>query len=98
MDRGTIWEEWQRLRSFGVFPTMVVWGRGKSLQAYWVLAEARKDNTFVEPYLTGRKRLPSSLPGYYSPGDESEAKYVAVNLRSAWKGHRVSVAWLKAQA
>ncbi len=55
------------------------------------------NNAFVEPYLTGRKRMPSSLPGYYSPGDESEAEHVAVNLRSAWKGHRVSVAWLKAQ-
>lgn len=54
MDRGTIWEQWQRLRSFGVFPTMVVWSGGKSLQAYWVLAEARKDNAFVEPYLIHR--------------------------------------------
>ena len=63
-----------------------------------LLAEARKDNTFVEPYLTGKKRMPSSLPGCYSPGDESEAKYVAVNLRPAWKKHRTAVAWLKGQS
>ena len=52
----------------------------------------------VEPYLIGRKRMPSSLPGYYTPGDESEAKYVANNLRPAWKGNRAAVRWLKAQA
>ncbi len=63
-----------------------------------LLAEARKDNAFVEPYLIGKKRLPRSLPDYYSPGEESEAKHVAATLRPAWKGHRASVAWLKAQA
>ena len=71
---------------------------GDEAKAVTLLAEARKDNTFVEPYLAGRKRMPSALPGYYSPGEESEAKYVAVNLRPAWKGHQASEAWLKAQA
>ncbi|MGD2111664.1 MAG: tetratricopeptide repeat protein [Phycisphaerae bacterium] len=71
---------------------------GDEAKAATLLAEARKDNTFVEPYLTGQKRMPRTLPEYYSPGDDSEAKYVALNLRPAWKGHRASVAWLKAQA
>ncbi len=71
---------------------------GDEAKAVTLLAEARKDNTFVEPYITGRKGMPRTLPDFYSPGDESEAKYVAVNLRPAWKGHRASVAWLKAQA
>ena len=39
MDRGSVREQWDRVRSFGVFPTMVVWSGGKSLHAYWVLAE-----------------------------------------------------------
>ncbi len=39
MDRGSVREQWDRLRSFGVFPTMIVWSGGKSLHAYWVLAE-----------------------------------------------------------
>ncbi len=51
-----------------------------------LLAEAGKDNAFVEPYLTGKKGVPRTLPDFYSPGGESEAKYVAVNLRPAWKG------------
>lgn len=71
---------------------------GDEAKATRLLAEARKDNTFVEPYLTGKKRMPSSLPAYYSPGDESEAKYLAVNLRPAWKSHRTAVAWLKGQS
>ncbi len=70
---------------------------GDETKAVALLAEARKDNAFVEPYLTGAKRMPRSLPEYYSPGEESEAKHVAVSLRPAWKGHRKSVAWLKAQ-
>lgn len=71
---------------------------GDEAKAAKLLAEARKDNAFVEPYLTGKKRMPDALPGYYSPGDESEAKHVAVNLCPAWKGHPESVEWLKEQA
>jgi len=71
---------------------------GDEAKAVTLLAEARKDNAFVEPYLTGAKRTPRSLPEYYSPGEESEAQHVAVGLRPAWKKHRASVAWLKAQA
>ncbi len=71
---------------------------GDEVQAATMLAEARKNNEFVEPYLTGKKRMPRSLPDYYSPGDVSEAKYVAVNLRPAWKAHSAAVAWLKEQA
>jgi len=67
---------------------------GDENKAVTLLAEARKNNAFVEPYLTGKKRMPSALPDFYSPGDESEAKYVALNLRPAWKGHRASVKWL----
>ncbi len=51
MDRGTLREQWDRLHSFGVFPTMIVWSGGKSLQAYWVLAEP-----------TDRERFNSVMP------------------------------------
>ncbi len=71
---------------------------GDEAKAVTLLAEARKDNTFVEPYLAGRKRMPSALPDYYSPGEESEALHVAVSLRPAWKEHGKAVAWFKAQA
>ena len=70
---------------------------GDEAGAVSFLLEARRDNHFVEPYLIGKKSMPRTLPDFYSPGDESEAEYVAVNLRPAWKGHRASLSWLKAQ-
>ena len=70
---------------------------GDEAEAASLLVEARRDNHFVEPYLIGKKSMPRTLPDFYSPGDESEAEYVAVNLRPAWKGHRASLSWLKAQ-
>ena len=51
LDRGSVREQWDRLRSFGVFPTMIVWSGGKSLHAYWVLAEP-----------TDRERFDSVMP------------------------------------
>ena len=43
--------------------------------------------------------MPESVScDFHSPGDESEPKYVVVNLRPAWKGHRASVECLKAEA
>ena len=71
---------------------------GDEAGAVSLLVEARRDNLFVEPYLTGKKFMPRTLPDFYSPGDESEAKYVAVKLHPAWKGRRASVVWLKEQA
>ena len=71
---------------------------GDKAKAVTLLAEARKDNALVEPYMTGKKQMPRTLPDYFSPGEESDAKYVAVNLHPAWEEHRASVAWLKAQA
>jgi len=89
-DEGSATFQWSRILERHI--------SGDEAKAVTLLAEARKDNAFVEPYLTGKKRMPRSLPDYYSPGEESEAKHVAVSLRPAWKGHRASLAWLKSQA
>ena len=35
--------------------------------------EAIESNKYVVPFLLGKKRLPSKMPGFYSPGDSSEA-------------------------
>jgi hypothetical protein len=39
LDKGSPKEQHDRLRAFGVFPTMIVRSGGKSRHAYWVLAE-----------------------------------------------------------
>ena len=68
---------------------------GEEERAQDLLAEARERNPHVEKYLTGRKRLPKTRAGTYSPGDESEAEYCAGILLEAWKKHPKARKWLK---
>ena len=58
------------------------------------LSEARKTNKYVEPYLTGAKRTPRSLPDCYGFGDENEAKVCIHEIGKAWKKHKKAVRWL----
>jgi tetratricopeptide (TPR) repeat protein len=60
------------------------------------LKVARKENSNVESYLTGRKPMPRKLPQYYSPGDDNEAIHCMSNLGAAWQRHPAAVAWLQA--
>lgn len=66
-------------------------------EAGQALASARRQNPFVERYLTGRKRLPESLPATYSPGDDSEAQIAADQLAPAISNSPEFVAWLQAR-
>ena len=59
------------------------------------LKEARRENRYVEKYLTGKKQQPLRLPDYYSRGEESEAVYCAFHLGLAWRLHPQAVNWLK---
>ena len=55
----------------------------KSLKVRYL--EAIESNEYVTPFLLGNKKMPSDLPGYYSPGDSSEAvEYLRESL-IAWK-------------
>jgi tetratricopeptide (TPR) repeat protein len=81
---------------------MFTWGRvlerflnGAADAARAALAEARKANAYVEPFLTGRKRLPREMPDYYSPGKESEAVVCMDLIGRAWQQHPEAIAWLK---
>ena len=82
---------------------MFAWGRvlerflaGDDAVARAALKEARETNRFAEDYLSGRKRLPRQLPGYYGIGDENEGIVCAVELGDAWAKHPAAVEWLKA--
>jgi tetratricopeptide (TPR) repeat protein len=58
------------------------------------LAAAVKKNKHIPAYLLGRKKMPQSLPEYYSPGAETEAMfYVKENLQ-AWKSTPGALGWL----
>lgn len=58
------------------------------------LAAAVKKNKHVPAYLLGRKKMPRSLPEYYSPGDESEAIFYTKENLEAWKSTPEALDWL----
>lgn len=58
------------------------------------LKQARKQNQFVELYLTGKRPPPKDMPDAYSRGSEEEAVICMVMLAVAWAEHPAAVSWL----
>jgi len=80
------------------------WGRvlerllsGDEPGASQALAAARKQNPYVELYLTEPRKLPKKLPDSYSNGSKEEALCLAGPLLTAWQRFRESRVWLSAQ-
>jgi len=80
------------------------WGRvlerivsGDFKSAEQALQHARKHNRFVEPYLTGKKKLPRALPDSYSFGSHEEALICLDSLGEAWVAHTEALIWLLLQ-
>jgi tetratricopeptide (TPR) repeat protein len=71
---------------------------GDTPEARQLLKEARKTNKHVPAYLLGEKFPPTEPPGYYSPGDESEALNYLGSFMAAWKSTPGAVAWLRENA
>ena len=57
--------------------------------------KAHKQNPHMKPYLTGKKRIPKSLPAHYGAGSLEEAKCYAAPLAAAWKAHPSARKWLR---
>jgi tetratricopeptide (TPR) repeat protein len=70
---------------------------GDETNALAALDEARGVNKHVEAYLTGRKKTPDDGPGYYSPGEPSEAIVCMHSIGTAWTMHPRAAEWLKRQ-
>lgn len=68
---------------------------GNSPFAMRTLANATIANPHVIAYLTGQRPLPSSSPPYYSPGQDSEAIWLAQEQRAAWEGTPGAIDWLR---
>jgi tetratricopeptide (TPR) repeat protein len=62
-----------------------------------LLQAAKQSNPHVIPYLTGKKRMPSSVPDVYRPGDESEAVVYADARLHIWKQHQPLIRWMAVQ-
>jgi tetratricopeptide (TPR) repeat protein len=68
---------------------------GDTPAARKLLARAIKVNKHVAPFLLEEKRLPVDQPGYYSPGDPSEAALYAASALGGWKTTPAATAWLR---
>ena len=55
---------------------------------------ARRQNPYVEPYLTRKKKLPPEQPEFYEFGKNSEAVICADQLIGPWSLQPVALAWL----
>ena len=58
------------------------------------LKAAVKKNHHIPSYLLGRKKIPQSLPDYYSPGAETEAMFYTKENLEAWKITPGALDWL----
>ena len=61
------------------------------------LKAAVKQNPYVLPFLSGKKRLPRYAPVSYTPGDKDEAIICVKILKDAWKIHKEAKNWLKSK-
>ncbi len=61
------------------------------------LQKARRQNPYVERFLTGEWAIPAEQPAAYQPGHESEAVVCAMTLANAWLAHPTAIAWLRGQ-
>lgn len=62
------------------------------------LKAAVKSNHHIPAYLLGRKKMPQSLPDYYSPGAETEAVFYLKENLKAWEATPGALDWLLDQA
>lgn len=57
--------------------------------------EAVEENEFIVPFLVGKKKIPKSLPSFYSPGDENEAIIYVDLAQMVWKKNKNAIKMLK---
>jgi tetratricopeptide (TPR) repeat protein len=67
---------------------------GDSSDSTRALREALEENPHVPAYLSGKKRIPTRLPDYLSPGDETEAIDYAMRHLNDWRRTPGAVDWI----
>jgi hypothetical protein len=71
--------------------------RNDEARAVEALADARRQNGFIEAYLLGHRRVPKDRPERYQLGSREEAESYAAELVSAWSAHPGALKWLARQ-
>jgi tetratricopeptide (TPR) repeat protein len=68
---------------------------GASPSATRYLQQAIKNNPHVPAYILGYKRIPKELPPTIGWGDETEAAYVASEVKHIWQREEGALSWLR---
>jgi len=96
-DTHKLWKQYE-----GEYSAFWAWGKvlleflsGNLEAAREALQTARKVNPHAEAYLGGSKPMPKELPGYYSPGQESEAIFCFAEIGPAWFKNPQAQRWLE---
>lgn len=71
---------------------------GPSQTAGRYLQQAIKTNPHVPAYILGQKRIPKEQPPYIGWGDETEAAYVASEVKHIWWREDGAIHWLRNNA
>ncbi len=71
---------------------------GESREAGSYLRQAIKTNPHVPAYILGQKRIPKEQPSYIGWGDETEAAYVATEIKQIWWREDGAIRWLRENA
>ncbi|ACB96308.1 hypothetical protein [Beijerinckia indica] len=71
-------------------------GEGDTEESRRLLAKAMAGNPHVLAYLSGERKLPRSLPPFYSSGEDSEAVHYAEDFRAGWVATPGALEWLTA--
>ena len=67
---------------------------GSCAKSRKALSAAIAQNKHVPHYLTGKKKLPKTLPDYYSWGDTNEAVVYATHGKKGWDATPGAIEWL----
>ncbi|MEH7108064.1 SEC-C metal-binding domain-containing protein [Bacillus sp. JJ1764] len=68
---------------------------GFTVKAKSLLKEAKKENQYVIPYLSGKKKLPKQMPDYHGFGDENQAIIYFDSTFHLWQEIEGLQKWLK---
>jgi len=80
-----------------------VFARGQTLERFLsgdlpgarrAVRKARRENRFVEQYLTFQRPLPTDMPDTYALGSDEEAIIWLAFLSGAWADHPLAASWL----
>lgn len=90
-------EQYEESAAHGLYNKLLLelYKNGFSAKAVKMLKDAKKENGYVVPYLTGKRHIPMYLPDHHGWGDENEAIIYADEHLPLWEKIDGLQEWLK---